>query len=130
MPPPIKFKSEGYKLTDVAFVSRVQIPAGTYILQASIASITYTVTEELGTQAGTVTGSGNCPINTSVFDTLQAPPAQDPGWSQDNLGYNFKFTVHGSNFPDPGDYRVVFLLTPVGGGSAVPVQFLHHCFDY
>jgi hypothetical protein len=122
MPAPFKYHTTAYKGVDTSFKARVQSPPGTLILQATTASISYTVVEQLGPQAGTSTGAGSPTVASSVFDALQLTS----DWIQDNTGYNFAVTIPASAFPDAGDYVVVFLITPTGGGSAYPIIFFHH----
>ena len=126
MPAPFKFRTNGYKLTDTSFKARVQSPPGTDIQQSTISAIAYTVTEMVGPQQGTVTGSGTLSVPSVVFNSLQTP-STDPSWTADNTGYNFSANIPGADFPDAGDYVVEFLFTPSGGGSTFPVIFYHHC---
>lgn len=126
MPRPKKYRTTGVATIDSTFAARVQSPPGTDIAQSSISAITYTVEESVGLQAGTQTGSGILVIGSVVFNILQTS-AIDPSWAQDNTGYNFRATLPGANFPDAGEYVVLFLITPTGGGSAFPIECLHHC---
>lgn len=121
-----KYRTENAKGVDSQFNARVEIPPGHLITgPADVSLITYTVTEQLGAQAGTQTGTGNCPINACVFPVLQL----GSGWTEDNTGFNFQFTVPGASFPDPGEYIVLFLFTPSGGGTPIPLEYSHHAAD-
>ena len=126
MPAPFKYRTTGFVGIDTAFKNRVQIPPGTDIVQSAISAVSYSVTEMVGAQQNTSTGSGTPSVASSVFNALQTPSI-DPSWTQDNTGYNFSVTIPGASFPDVGDYVVKFLLTPAGGGTPVPVIFFHHC---
>jgi len=125
MPNPQKFNTVNWKGVDTTFAAHVQSPPGTNILQSTISSITYTVTEMIGPSQNTSTGSGTLVVADTVFNAL-VTPLVDASWTQDNLGYNFKATIPGASFPDAGDYVVKFLFTPTGGGTAFPVLFYHH----
>ncbi len=97
------------------------------ITQASLTSITYTVTD-LAT--GLVLGSGTITIASSVYDALQQT---DPGWTRDSaaqpgndgaFGYNFAFVLPASLNPytvstDGTVHRlhVDVIYTPVSGDA-------------
>ena len=123
--PYIKYRTSGPTGVDTKFAAHVQSPPGTDIVQSAISGIAYTVREMVGPQQNVQTGSGSPSPSSSIFNTLQLTS----DWTQDNTGYNFAVTIPGADFPDAGDYVVVFLLTPAGGGTAFPVEFFHHCYS-
>ena len=78
----------------VSLMARVYGHAATVITQATISSITYTVTEhdtqenaEDGANGTSIITSTSLTVSAVVFDTLQT----DARWTKDSTGYNFRY---------------------------------------
>lgn len=78
------------------------------ITQASLNGIACTVYDVENNHA--VTGTPTVTVASAVFDTLQS-------WAEDSVGYNFKFTLPGSCFPQDREYLVEFLFDPASGSD-------------
>lgn len=78
--------------TGAVLMARIHNYDDTYIMQADLSSITYSIfnTNLDPTDAGyTVVDESGLTISSVIFDTLQT----DNGWSPDTTGYNFKMTI-------------------------------------
>lgn len=119
---PITFQTNGWAKTNTTVRAYIQDDAtGINIVPSTVTAIAYTVTESLGVQAGTQTGSGALsPVATYLFTNLSTT-----GWFVDTTGYNFQATLPASAFPDPGDYVIDFLFT-LSDSSTFPVKCYHH----
>lgn len=103
---------EGWESTAAQVLARIKHNSA-YITQGAISSIACKVRRyALEGGAGTTTGTPAVVVNTSVFDVLQT----GSGWTEDNTGWNFTFTVPAASFPAPDHYFVLFTFTP-GSGS-------------
>lgn len=101
-----------------ALFARIRGNDGLLLNRASVASITYTVTD---VAAGTTVGSGIINVAAAVFDNLQQ---SDPRWTRDSAdypgpdgawGFNFAFTLPGAMLPSAVRYQVDVVVTPVSG---------------
>ncbi len=113
-----------FRNATAVFMTRVENSSGQEIVQASVASIRYTVYElEQATPdlLSAVVGHDNVALNLSdvVFDTLQT----DEAWTVDAVGYNFRHELdvtQNEAFPKAGAiYQVRYELTPVTGQKIV-----------
>lgn len=129
MPAFTKKKTSGPEGVDTVFSAHIQTALGADITKSAgagqVSAITYTITEQVGPQQNVVTGLGTLVVASTVYDTLQT----GSGWYQDNSGFNFQATLPGAQFPDAGEYIVVFLLTLASGGTPFPVECFHHAYS-
>lgn len=116
----------------VTMMARIRGQGGSYITQASLSSITYSI-RDLST--ATTTGTGSLTVSSVVFDNLQL----DNRWTKDAIGYNFRTTFASGSFDnfDVGDsddaiayqitrhrYQVDIRFVPASGqGFNQPFQF-------
>ena len=101
--------------------ARIRNNAGDYLTQADLSGIVCKVYE-----GSTLTGTPTVTIATSVFDTLQTE-ADDVRWGLIDgsaTGFNFRFTIPASCFPDPGQYLAEFRFTPTAGDMFVVVAWI------
>jgi hypothetical protein len=97
--------------TDLVVMSRVKNVDGDNVTQASISSITCKIYNRL---TGELVGTESLTVSSVVFNTLQT----DDPWDEDSTGYNFRYTVSGSYFPDNDvTYRVEVTATPTSGST-------------
>lgn len=116
-------KGEGWEDTDAVLMKQVMTNDGTYLQQADLSSITYSVFDKADTS--TATAEGTLTIDDVVFDTLQT----DSRWGVDSLGYNFAWEAPGTLFPAGGKtYRVECWCTTISG-SVFPLVFEHTTGD-
>jgi hypothetical protein len=101
------------------FLARIRNTTGSYITQATLSSIAWKVFDLDSATPNTATASGTCTIASTVYDSLQT---EADVWTKDGTGYNWKYTMAASNFPDGNNgttlqrrYRVEFLFTPTSG---------------
>lgn len=97
----------------LTMMARVLAHDGEPAVVADYTSITYAVHDADGNQIIAPTGLTPADV---AFDTLQT----DARWGQDETGYNFRFTLGPTAFPDGGKtYFVEVLVTPNGGTAFV-----------
>jgi hypothetical protein len=98
----------------VALMARLRNPAGVYVTQASLASISYTLFD-LGSDNPTPTvptSSGSLTISSVIFDALQL----DARWTIDTIGYDFLWLMPGALLVNaPTEYRMKVLFTGTDG---------------
>lgn len=116
MPTATKYAATVWEEQDLAVMARLKSADNQDITQASLSSITMEVfdAQDSYAQVGSTT---SLTIADVVYDTLQT----GNGWSKDANGYNFRYLIDGSFFPDGGhEYRVeiVFIFT---SGSTFPI---------
>lgn len=109
----------GYEDSGISLMARVYGHAATAITQATISTITYTVTEhatqedaENGANGTAIIASTSLTVSSVVFDTLQT----DARWTKDSTGYNFRYDSAAADRTDGGvwhRYEVKF--TPSSG---------------
>jgi len=96
------------------FFARIVALSGSNVTQASLSSISCSVYDVTG-GASDLVATTSVTISSAVYDTLQT---NDSRWTKDSTGYNFAYTVAGSNFPDGGSkYRVEITLLATSGHS-------------
>lgn len=100
--------------TPVLFARITNSQTGAAITPSDVSSIEYTaykVTSGWATQTKTaVTGHSAVPIDSSALLSSVVPPSQDPRWTADTVGYNFKFEPDSRTnpiFPTAGDYEII-----------------------
>jgi hypothetical protein len=99
------YRTEGYEDETTTFMARILAGDGNAAEIADVSTCTYKVYSQAD---GTETGTGSVTVATSFFDTLQT----DARWTFDTTGYNFRFDVGPTAFPDGGRaYRVEFKVT-------------------
>ncbi len=85
---------------------------GTYITQATVASIQREIFDVDGDTPDVAVDSSSLVVADVVFDTLQT----DARWSEDVVGYNFRDVVAGSILATgEHHYQVEYLFTPASG---------------
>ncbi len=90
----------------------VQGQAGTNITQATLTSVTYTVTRTNWDGTTTITGTNTLTVSSVVFDTAQTA---DPRYTKAG-GYNFLAVLPATCFVQPGRFHTVeILFVPVSG---------------
>ena len=115
--------------TPVLFARITNSQTGAAITPSDVSSIEYTaykVTSGWATQTKTaVTGHSAVPIDSSALLSSVVPPSQDPRWTADTVGYNFKFEPDSRTnpiFPTAGDYEII---VPVKFASANPLPIVY-----
>lgn len=100
--------------TPVLFARITNSQTGAAITPSDVSSIEYTaykVTSGWATQTKTaVTGHSAVPIDSSALLSSVVPPSQDPRWTADTVGYNFKFEPDSRTnpiFPTAGEYEII-----------------------
>lgn len=97
-----------WESTATPLIARIRATSGTYITQASLSSIAYSVFDLTAVPAAIVT-SGTISKSSTVFDTLQTSDAR---WTVDSVGYNFLWIAPASLFPlAPRKYQVEITFT-------------------
>ncbi len=87
---------------------------GDRITQSGLSSLTVKV---FNARTTVETYSATLTIGSVVSNSLQTNE-DDNGWTQDDIGYNFKHTIPGSAFPDgSAEYRVEYKFTPTAGDA-------------
>lgn len=98
----------------LTIMARVRGLAGAYITQASLSSIACKVYD---LQSGSLVTSPTVTVASAVFDTLQDGD-DDPRWTLDSTGFNFRHTVPAAGFPDGNKkYRVEYSFVPASGDA-------------
>jgi hypothetical protein len=83
------------------------------LTQASVSSIAYKTFEDTAGDPYAVVASGSLTVATVIFDTRQTE-----SWTQDELGYNFRWDSPGALYPKGNTvYRVEVTLTPTTGDA-------------
>ena len=115
--------------TPVLFARITNSQTGAAITPSDVSSIEYTaykVTSGWATQTKTaVTGHSAVPIDSSALLSSVVPPSQDPRWTADTVGYNFKFEPDSRTnpiFPTAGDYEII---VTVKFASANPLPIVY-----
>ena len=115
--------------TPVLFARITNSQTGAAITPSDVSSIEYTaykVTSGWATQTKTaVTGHSAVPIDSSALLSSVVPPSQDPRWTADTVGYNFKFEPNSRTnpiFPTAGDYEII---VTVKFASANPLPIVY-----
>lgn len=123
---PINFETSGWARTPGTVRAYIEDDVtGANIAVASVSAIAYSVTESIGKQQGTVTGTGSLsPVSTYLASSLSTT-----GWRVDQTGYNFQATLPATCFPDPGDYVIDFTFTLTADSSTFPVKCYHHAYS-
>lgn len=87
------------------------------VTQATISSIEMKVfNNSTGAQIGVTT---TLTVSDVIFDT----PQFDYGWTG-NTGYNFRYTIPGSFFPDGGIDQRIEIIATATGGEKIPIAVL------
>ena len=123
---PNVFPTNGYAKTNTTIRAYVKDDqTGSNIQQSVVSAIAYTVTQSLGPQQGTVTGTGTfSPVATYLSNTLSTT-----GWLVDQIGFNFQATLPASCFPDPGQYTIDLIFTLAADSTTFLVQCNHHAWS-
>ena len=115
--------------TPVLFARITNSQTGAAITPSDVSSIEYTaykVTSGWATQTKTpVSGHSAVPIDSSALLSSVVPPSQDPRWTADTVGYNFKFEPDSRTnpiFPTAGDYEII---VTVKFASANPLPIVY-----
>lgn len=88
---------------------------GFWLRQADLSTITCAVYDRSSTTPDTAIATPTVTIASAIVDT---PVTNLATWSKDTIGYNFKHTLAGTNFPTANHiYRVEYKFTT--SGSAV-----------
>ena len=119
-----------FKNGSATLLARVVGADGTPIVQADVASATYTaerLDENDPDAAVPVAGHADVAVDVAslIYDTLQ----NDDLWDADDVGYNFKHVLDVATHPVFAaagcSYRIRFELTP-GSGQVILVRFRAH----
>jgi len=115
-------KTTNWEDTDTTFLSREYGNDAELITQSAMSSISYSVWDVSGsTPTSAIVSASSLTVSAVVYDTLQ----NGQEWDLDEIGYNFKYTVAGSNFNAPRHmYQVEFIFNPSSGGDW-PLVFHH-----
>lgn len=100
---------------DSAFSLMARVHAnGANVTQSVVSSISIKVYDK---SDGSLVGAELTPVVAStIFDTLQT----DARWSNDNVGYNFRYDAADTILPDGGKtYRIEVKMTPTSGSPYV-----------
>lgn len=100
------YKGRVLENSAATLLARVQDNDGADITAADISTITVKTYKADGTLVATVTPT----VADVVYDTLQT----DARWTGDG-GYNVALPLEGTNWPEPGIYRVIVTYTPASG---------------
>jgi len=122
MPKARVFKSTGESNRPNKFMAHSRFN-GADIIQSIFGTISYTVEY----QDGTITANAVSLTPASVVFNALVPPATDPDWTVDALGYNFMAILPATAFPNEGDYVVRFDGVPTGFTAFTIAKFYHHC---
>lgn len=107
------FGVEAFQLVGPTFLARLKGQAAANVTQASIATLTYAVTDMVTGLA--VVASTALTISSVIYDTLQT----DARWMRDSTGYNFAHDLAGSALPnDSQSYMLEYDFIPTSGGIA------------
>ena len=107
-----------WQATGSTILARVVGVNGVAVTRSTLASITRKIWEPGGDpetpDADTLVISG------VVFDTLQTP-GDDPRWTADATGYNFRDSLAAADLSAAGQYWVEYTFTPASGEAFVVV---------
>ena len=116
--PASAFRVQGWEDGPLVVFARIRGHGGSYITQASLSGITCTVFNYGAGYTSVATPSVS--VSSVVFDTVQTA-TDDPRWTADSTGFNFRHTVPASAFTASGQYRIEYVFDPVSGDDFVLV---------
>lgn len=99
--------------TDYVLMARIVGASGANVTQAVVSSIAIRVFDHLTEEqvGDTLTPS----VAATIYDTLQT---EDPLWTEDSTGYNFKATIPATYFATGGQrLQIETIITPATGNT-------------
>lgn len=94
---------------------------GPVILQADVSSISckvFELADGFADAGAEVTPAPSLTAADNIFDTLRTS-----GWSQDDLGYNFRHSVGATYLADPGAWRLIEYKITLTGGEVIWIEW-------
>lgn len=122
MPTPRIFVAHAWEDSGVYLMARVVGQEGTPVIRSQLDSIVASFYDPDGEEE--IVDDESLEIADVVFNTLQD---DDPRWTIDAEGYNFRYFAPAAAFSEAGTVRVRILFTPVDGEEyAFPLVFDVH----
>jgi hypothetical protein len=116
MPSPKIYMARTFQNGPLVHMARVEALSGAPVTQATLSGVTCRV-KDLRTGTTVLTPSVTPAAN--VFDSF-VTRAQDPRWTRDNVGYNFRHVVPAAAFPlGDREYLVQYTFTAQPGGEQI-----------